>query len=53
MLKLIALIYTVMLNGYNQWLNIKKKKDQFPIETSVVLLSVILAFIEKMPLDKY
>ncbi len=27
MLKLIALIYTVMLNGYCQWLNIKVEKQ--------------------------
>ncbi len=26
MLKLIALNYTVMLNGYSQWLNIKGEK---------------------------
>ncbi len=26
MLKLIAVNYTVMLNGYSQWLNIKGKK---------------------------
>ncbi len=26
MLKLIAVNYTVMLNGYSQWLNIKVKK---------------------------
>ncbi len=26
MLKLIAVIYTVMLNGYSQWLNIKGEK---------------------------
>ncbi len=26
MFKLIALSYTVMLNGYSQWLNIKAKK---------------------------
>ncbi len=26
MLKLIALNYSVMLNGYSQWLNIKGKK---------------------------
>ncbi len=26
MLKLIALNYTVMLNGYSQWLNIREKK---------------------------
>ncbi len=39
MLKLIALNYTVMLNGYSQWLNIKG--------TSVVLISVMLAFNHK------
>ncbi len=27
MLKLIALNYNVMLNGYSQWLNIKGKKQ--------------------------
>ncbi len=27
MLKLIALNYTVMLNGYSQWLNIKGKNN--------------------------
>ncbi len=41
MLKLIAVNYTVMLNGYSQWL-----KNNF-IETSVVLVSVILAFSHK------
>ncbi len=40
MLKLIALNYTVMLNGYSQWLNIRGT-------TSVVLVSVILAFTHK------
>ncbi len=39
MLKLIAVNYTVMLNGYSQWLNIKGKK--------VVLISVMLAFNHK------
>ncbi len=29
MLKLIALNYTVMLNGYSQWLNIKGKTILF------------------------
>ncbi len=33
MLKLIALNYTVMLNGYVQWLNIRGKK-QFPRDIS-------------------
>ncbi len=37
MLKLIAVNYTVMLNGYSQWLNIKGEKKF--IETSVVLIS--------------
>ncbi len=45
MLKLIALNYTVMLNGYSQWLNIKEKNNF--IETSVVLISVMLAFNHK------
>ncbi len=45
MLKLIALNYTVMLNGYSQWLNIKGKNNF--IETSVVLISVMLAFNHK------
>ncbi len=52
MLKLIGLNYTVMLNGYSQWLNIKG--EIFFIETSVVLISVMLAFNhKKMPLKKY
>ncbi len=46
MLKLISLNYTVMLNGYSQWLNIKGKKNNF-IETLVVLISVMLAFNHK------
>ncbi len=46
MLKSIALNYTVMLNGYSQWLNIKGEKNYF-IEASVVLLSVMLAFNHK------
>ncbi len=45
MLKLIAVNYTVMLNGYSQWLNIKGKNNF--IETSVVLISVMLAFNHK------
>ncbi len=45
MLKLIALNYTVMLNGCSQWLNIKGKN--YFIETSVVLISVMLAFNHK------
>ncbi len=45
MLKLIAVDYTVMLNGYSQWLNIKGKNNF--IETSVVLISVMLAFNHK------
>ncbi len=45
MLKLIALNYTVMLNGYSQWLNIKGENNF--IETSVVLISVMLAFNHK------
>ncbi len=44
MLKLIALNYTVMLNGYSQWLNIQ---GIFFIATSVVLKSVMLAFNHK------
>ncbi len=42
MLKLIALNYTVMLNGHSQWFNIKRKN--YFIET---LISVILAFNHK------
>ncbi len=45
MLKLIALNYTVMLNGYRQWLNIRGENNF--IETLVVLVSVILAFSHK------
>ncbi len=45
MLKLIAFNYTVMLNGHSQWLNIEKKNNF--LETSVVLVSVILAFSHK------
>ncbi len=44
MLKLIALNYTVMLNGYSQWLNIRKKKNP---RASVVLVSVILVLSHK------
>ncbi len=51
MLKLISLNYTVMLNGYSQWLNIRGKN--YFIETLVVLVSVILAYNQKkMPLNK-
>ncbi len=42
MLKLKALNYTVILNGYSQWLNIKGKHNF--IET---LISVMLAFNHK------
>ncbi len=45
MLKLIALKYTVLLNGYSQWLNIKGENNL--IETSVVLISMMLAFNHK------
>ncbi len=52
MLKLIALNYTVMLNVYSQWLNIKGEKNF--IETSVVMISVMLAFNHKKDaLKKY
>ncbi len=51
MLKLIALNYTVMLNGFSQWLNIKGKN--YFIETSVVLISGMPSIIKKMPLKKY
>ncbi len=52
MLKLIAVNYTVILNGYIQWLNIKGENNF--IETSVVLISVMLAFNhKKVPLKKY
>ncbi len=50
MLKSIALNYTVMLNGYSQWLNIREK-NKF---TLIVFISVMLAFNrKKMPLKKY
>ncbi len=39
MSKLIAVNYTVMLNGYSQWLNIKG--ENYFIETSVVLIFMI------------
>ncbi len=45
MLKLIAVNYTVILNGYSQWLNIKGENNF--IDTSVVLISVMLAFNHK------
>ncbi len=45
MLKLIALNYTVMLNGFSQLLNIREKI--YFIETSVLLVSMILAFSHK------
>ncbi len=44
MLRLTALNYTVMLNGYSQWLNIKKNNF---LETSVVSVSLILTFSHK------
>ncbi len=45
MLKSIALNSTVMLNGHSQWLNIRG--GNYFIETSVVLISVMLAFNHK------
>ncbi len=39
MFKLIALNYTVMLNGYSQWLNIRGKKEQFPRDISSIGIS--------------
>ncbi len=45
-LNLTALSYTVILNGYSQSWNIKEKKNNL-LETSVVLVSVILAFSHK------
>ncbi len=42
MLKLIALNYTVMLNGYGQWFDIQGGNNF--IETSVVLISMMLAY---------
>ncbi len=43
-------LYTVMLNGYSQWLNIREK-NKF---TLIVFISVMLAFNHKnMPLKKY
>ncbi len=42
MLKLIALNYTVMLNGYSQWFDIQGENNF--IETSVVLISMMLAY---------
>ncbi len=48
-LPLIAFNYTVMLNGYSQWLNIKRKK----LFHRDILISVMLAFNhKKMPLKK-
>ncbi len=44
MLKLIALNYTVMLNGYSQWLNIKGKKQFY---RDISNISVMLAFNHK------
>ncbi len=44
MLKLIALNYNVMLNGYSQWLNIR---GHFFIGKSVLIGIVILAFSHK------
>ncbi len=46
MLKLISLNYTVMLNGYSQWLNIKGGK-QFYRDIRLVLISVMLTFNHK------
>ncbi len=45
MLKWIAVNYTVMLNGYSQWLNIKGEKQFY--RDIVVLISVMLAFNHK------
>ncbi len=46
MLKLIALNYTVMLNGYSQWLNIKGKNLKFSI--FILIFSVIYSCYIKM-----
>ncbi len=51
MLKCIAIIYTVMLNGYNQWLNIRGGGVYF-IESSLVLVSVMHAFSHKKDATK-
>ncbi len=48
---MIALNYTVLLNGYNPWLNIRW--ENYFIETSVVLTSVMLAFNKKIINIKY
>jgi len=42
---MIALNYTVMLNGYSPWLNIRR--ENYFIVTSVVLTSVMPAFNKK------
>ncbi len=49
MFKLIALNYTVMLNGYTQWLNIKGKKQLY----KEILIWVMLAFNHKRDAIKY
>ncbi len=51
MLKLIALNYTVLLNGYIQWLNIKKRK-KIPRDISIGS-RITPSVIKKMPLNKY
>ncbi len=50
MFKLITLNYTVMLNGYSQWLNIQGKT--YFIEISIVLISVMLDFNHKKEILK-
>ncbi len=52
MLKLIALNYTVMLNGYSQWLNIKGEK-QFYRDISSIDISDAGLHHKKDALKKY
>ncbi len=53
MLKLIAVNYTVMLNGYSQWLNIKEKKQFYRDISSIDIKWCWPSIIKKMPLKKY
>ncbi len=39
MFKLTALNYTVLLNGYSKWLNIRGKKEKFPRDISSIDIS--------------
>ncbi len=48
MFKLIALNYTVMLNGYSQWLDIKGKKTFFRDISSIAISDAGLDVIKEI-----